>query len=67
MTKAYLNQLEAAEYLGVSVRYFRDFVDVRPKELPGRGKRPVLRWCAADLDGWVTRVSDPKARMRKVS
>jgi hypothetical protein len=58
----YLRQKAAAAYLGVSVRYFRYHVDVRPLELPGRGRRPVLVWRPADLDTWVERVSDPKSR-----
>lgn len=63
MTPAYLSQKDAAAYLGVSVRYFRDHVDVRPKELPGRGDRPLLRWAVADLDAWVVRVSSPRSRV----
>jgi hypothetical protein len=58
----YLPQKAAAAYLGVSVRYFRDHVDVKPKTYPGRGKKPVLRWSTLDLDAWTERVSDPKSR-----
>ena len=58
----YLRQKEAARYLGISVRYFRDHVQARPFELPGRGTRRVLVWRPADLDAWVTRVCDPKSR-----
>ncbi|HTE45153.1 MAG TPA: hypothetical protein VK636_07910 [Gemmatimonadaceae bacterium] len=67
MTPAYVKQKAAAAYLGVSVRYFRDCVDVRPKELPGTRTRPMLVWAIADLDAWVARVSDPKSRARKAS
>lgn len=67
MTPAYVKQKAAAAYLGVSVRYFRDHVDVRPKELPGRGRRPMLVWSIAELDAWVARVSDPKSRARKTA
>lgn len=62
MTPAYMKQKAAAAYLGVSVRYFQLHVDVRPKELPGRGRRPMLVWSVAELDAWVARVSDPKSR-----
>ncbi len=58
----YLKRPDAARYLGVSVKYFRRHVDVRPKELPGRGERPLLMWSVADLDAWVERVSNPKSR-----
>jgi hypothetical protein len=67
MTPAYLKQPDAARYLGVSVRYFQQHVDVRPKELPGRGRRPLLLWSVAELDAWVNRVSNPKTRARKAS
>jgi len=58
----YLKRPDAAAYLGVSVKYFRRHVDVRPKELPGRGAKPLLMWAVADLDAWVERVSSPKSR-----
>ncbi|HVX38773.1 MAG TPA: hypothetical protein VHB25_04290 [Gemmatimonadaceae bacterium] len=67
MTPAYLKQKAAAAYLGVSVRYFQQHVTVRPKELPGRGRKPLLVWCVRELDEWVARVSDPKSRPRKAS
>lgn len=38
---AYLSQVDAAEYLGVSVRYFQLHVDVTPLPFPGRGARPL--------------------------
>lgn len=62
MSPAYLRQQAAAAYIGVSARYFRDHVDVRPKELPSSGRRPLLVWAVRDLDAWVERVSDPKSR-----
>lgn len=54
-TPAYLSQVEAARYLGVSVRWFRDNVTVEavPVGLPRPGKRPLLRYRTADLDAWV--------------
>lgn len=62
MTPAYLRQRDAAKYLGVSVRYFQLHVDVRPKELPGRGRRPILLYPVRELDAWVERASDPRSR-----
>lgn len=59
---AYLRQKAAAAYLGVSVRYFQQHVAVTPKTLPGSGTKPVLVYRRADLDEWVDRVSNPKAR-----
>jgi hypothetical protein len=59
---AYLRRQHAASYLGVSLRYFRRHVHVRPKEFPGRGKRPLLMWAVVDLDRWVESVSNPKSR-----
>lgn len=52
---AYLRQWEAARYLGVSVRWFRDHVTVAavPIGRPVPGKKPVLRYRVADLDAWV--------------
>ena len=54
-TPAYLSQVDAAAYLGVSVRWFRDHVDVVAvpvgKVVPG--KRPLLRYRTVDLDAWV--------------
>jgi hypothetical protein len=53
----YLTQVQAAAYLGVSVRWFRDNVDVQPVPmgLPRPGKRPLLRYRRVDLDAWVER------------
>ncbi len=59
-----LRQKAAAEYLGVSVRYFREHVDVEPKQLPGRGKRPLLVWSAKELDEWVDRMNPTTKRVR---
>lgn len=59
---AYLKRPQAAAYLGVSVRYFRRHVHVRPKEFPGRGVKPLLMWAVVDLDRWVESVSNPKSR-----
>lgn len=67
MIRGYLRQKAAAAYLGISVRYFQQHVSVIPKELPGRGARPVLVYAIADLDAWVERVSNPKSRRRKAS
>jgi hypothetical protein len=52
---AYLRQWEAARYLGVSVRWFRDHVHVEalPIGKPAPGRKPVLRYRVADLDAWV--------------
>lgn len=54
-TAAYLTQVAAAAYLGVSVRWFRDNVTVLavPVGKPRPGKRPLLRYRTADLDAWV--------------
>jgi hypothetical protein len=60
---AYLNRADAAAYIGVSTRYFRRHVSVRPKELPGRGKRKVLVYAVRDLDAWVERVSSTNSRV----
>jgi hypothetical protein len=45
-----LSQQEAARYLGVSVRWFRDHVHVEPVPYPSRGDRPLLRYMREDLD-----------------
>lgn len=58
----YMRQSAAAAYLGVKVSYFRLHVDVKPKELPGSGRRKVLVWDVDELDAWVQQVSDPKSR-----
>jgi hypothetical protein len=62
-TRGYLRQKDAARYLGLSVRTFRDVVDVEPLTLPGMRTRPILVWRPADLDAWVERVNDPKSRV----
>jgi hypothetical protein len=45
-----LSQVEAAKYLGVSVRWFRDHVHVEPVPYPSSGDRPLLRYMREDLD-----------------
>lgn len=62
ITPAYLSQVDAAAYLGVSVRYFRDVVTVEPVYLPSSKGRPLMRFSRADLDAWVTSLRDPKSR-----
>jgi len=52
---AFLSQTEAAVYLGVSARYFRDHVDVEPVPFPGGGSKPLERYARADLDAWADR------------
>ena len=59
---AYLRQIEAAKYLGVSVRYFRDHVTVEPVPFPGSGTKPVERYARVELDQWAEKWRDPKAR-----
>jgi len=59
---AYLKRPQAAAYLGVSVKYFRRHVTVRPKEFPGSGDKPLLMWAVRDLDAWAESVSSPKSR-----
>lgn len=61
----YLRQKDAARYLGISVRTFRDIVDVKPLTLPGVRTRPIHVWRPSDLDAWVERVNDPKSRAGK--
>jgi hypothetical protein len=63
VARAALNQTDAAAYVGVSVRHFRDHCPVRAVELPGRGSRVVLRWRIADLDAWLASLA-PKATRR---
>jgi hypothetical protein len=63
----YMSQVQAAAYLGVSVRWFRDNVDVQPVPFgrPRPGKKPLLRYRRNDLDAWVERCRTyklPKAR-----
>jgi hypothetical protein len=62
VTPAYMSQVDSARYLGVSVRYFRDHVGVKPVPFPGGGKKPLERYARADLDAWAERWRDPKAR-----
>lgn len=56
-----LSQVEAARYLGVSVRWFRDNVHVQPIAVGVvmSDRRPLLRYRREDLDvvvdGWATR------------
>lgn len=59
---AYLNQRQAASYLGVSVAYFAKHVDVEPVPFPSAGDKPLERYARADLDAWAERWRDPKAR-----
>jgi hypothetical protein len=51
--RGYFNQAGAADYLGVSVRYFREHVDVEPVPWPGRGESPHFMYPRADLDAWA--------------
>lgn len=60
--RGYFKQIDAAEYLGVSVRYFQQHVDVTPIPFPGRTARPLEMYARADLDAWAERWRDPKAR-----
>lgn len=60
--QGYFNQIAAADYLGVSVRYFQLHVDVKPIPFPGAGEKPVDRYARVDLDAWAERWRDPKAR-----
>lgn len=67
-TPAYMSQVDAALYLGVSARYFRDFVHVEPIPFPGSGTKPVDRYARADLDAWAEqyrRKPTPRARKRR--
>jgi hypothetical protein len=57
-----LSQKAAAAYCGVSVRLFRTVCPVKPVPLPGRGRKPVLRYLVAELDGWLLSCRNPKAR-----
>lgn len=61
---AYFTQAEAAMYLGVSPRYFRDHVHVSPVPFPGGGEkqRPAFRYARTDLDAWAEQWRSPKAR-----
>lgn len=60
--RGYFKQIDAAEYLGVSVRYFQQHVDVTPIPFPGTTAAPVDRYARADLDAWAEKWRDPKAR-----
>ncbi len=63
-----LTQRAAADYLGVSARWFRDHVHVeaKPVDLPRPGTKPVLRYRIEDLDAWMDRCAavkpDPNQR-----
>lgn len=59
---AYMNQVSACRYLGVSKSYFIQFVDVTPIPFPGSGSRPVERYARVDLDAWAEKWRSPKAR-----
>lgn len=50
-----LSQRDAARYLGVSTRWFRDHVDVEAKPVghPEPGKKPLLRYRIEELDAWM--------------
>jgi hypothetical protein len=66
---AFLRQHEAAAYLGVSVRWFRDNVDVAPVTL-GRtkpGRKPLLRYAVTDLDAWVVRCASFRLTRKKAA
>lgn len=49
------SQKEAARYVGVSVRYFRDHVHVEPVPVGDvrPGVRPLLRYLREDLDAML--------------
>lgn len=67
-----LTQRAAAEYVGVSVRWFRDHVHVEAKPV-GRlapGKKPLLRYRIEELDAWMDTCAqvkaDPNQHQRRV-
>lgn len=51
-----LSQVEASRYLGVSVRWFREHVNIEPVPfgpvLPDR--RPLMRYLKEDLDSLIS-------------
>jgi hypothetical protein len=56
MESAYLTEVEAAEYLGVSRSYFQDHVRpvVRRRNFAAQGAtRPMWRFAVRDLDAWA--------------
>lgn len=63
----YLNQKDAAAYLGVDADYFRVHVHVEPFVLPTKGKRPAIRYRVADLDAWMDKLKDPRARATRAA
>lgn len=54
-TQALYSQVDAARYLGVSVRWFRDNVHVEPIPVGpvSADRRPLLRYRREDLDQLV--------------
>ena len=66
MTTAYLNDAQAAEYLGITPRYLR--------RLRERGEMPVLRfgpktlrYSPADLDAWAASKREDVRRVHPIS
>ena len=57
------SQVEAAKYLGVSTRWFRDHVNIEPVPFGpvSSDKRPLMRYLREDLDAlikaWASRRS----------
>jgi hypothetical protein len=49
----YFKQVDAAHYLGISPRYFREHVDVEPVPFPGSGDKKLAMYRRADLDAWA--------------
>ena len=62
-----LRQKDAANYLGVSVRTFRDYA-IEPQLLPGRGTKLIQVWPVSRLEAFVDACNNPKSRkqLRKV-
>ena len=50
-----MTQKAAAEYLGVSVAWFRAnvHVEAKPVSAPRPGEKPVLRYRREELDAWM--------------
>jgi hypothetical protein len=61
-----LTQHAAAQYLSVSVRYFRDNVHVEPKSVNNAepGKKPLVRYRIEDLDAWLDECAGMKPNAR---
>jgi hypothetical protein len=61
-----LTQKQAAAYVGVSVRFFRDNVHVRARCIcaPKTGQRPLLRYFREELDAWMDRWGKPEFTRR---